>query len=34
MEDNGQRAEVEYEPGRGILHLFGRQLKLFREGAG
>ncbi|MFE9168532.1 helix-turn-helix domain-containing protein [Streptomyces kebangsaanensis] len=34
MEDDGQRAEVEYEPGWGILHLFGRQLKLFREGAG
>ncbi|MFE5139535.1 helix-turn-helix domain-containing protein [Streptomyces fagopyri] len=29
-----QRAEGEYESGAGILHVFGRQLKLFRERAG
>ncbi|MET8136939.1 helix-turn-helix transcriptional regulator [Streptomyces sp. NPDC005251] len=29
-----QRAESEYESGAGILHVFGRQLKLFRERAG
>lgn len=29
-----QRAEGEYESGAGILHVFGRQLKLCRERAG
>ncbi|MEU6555035.1 helix-turn-helix transcriptional regulator [Streptomyces sp. NPDC046915] len=34
MNDEVQGPEHEYEPGTGMLHLFGRQLKLFRERAG
>ena len=34
MSDEVQAPEQEYEPGAGMLHVFGRQMKLFRERAG
>jgi transcriptional regulator with XRE-family HTH domain len=34
VSDEVQAPEQEYEPGAGMLHVFGRQMKLFRERAG
>jgi transcriptional regulator with XRE-family HTH domain len=34
VSDEVQGPEQEYEPGAGMLHVFGRQMKLFRERAG